>query len=314
MNALSDAGTKQLVLAYSRISNVRGLVDLALHWGSIILVLYAVYYFQSILLAMVAFPLIAGLQNSLASLAHETFHCKAFTSRKLNSIVGSFLYSYPLGVPYQSYRKRHLEHHREVGYRSDPDWDNYQGPQFGSTARIYRFFISKLFGAYLFVNVFTLLGGEKPPILSEGQQEETTREVIYLALTQLALFALFALFLSWWMYVVLWLLPLVTLTSFLIGTRAYLEHNDPDEDSGVDVRLFDYSPGWLQHFFISPCHFHLHAVHHAFPAVPHYRLDAMKAQLAQRDIAYPGQDRPGYIQVFFSQARKRNTESRLESR
>jgi fatty acid desaturase len=301
---------RQLLQSYNSVSNVRGLIDLVVHWGAIILVFCAVYYTQSVLLGLLAVPIIAGLQNSLASLAHETFHYKVFTSRKLNSITGGFLYSYPLGVPFQNYRKRHLEHHRNVGYRNDPDWGNYQGRQFESVSSVYGFFASKLLGSYLFVNVYTLLSGKNPPMLLEGQAESSTKDLVYLAVTQLVLLALVSIFFSWWMYFVFWLLPLVTLTAFLIGVRAYLEHNDPDEDSGVDVRLFDYRPNWLEHFFISPCHFHLHAIHHAFPAVPHYRLDAMKAELGQRGIDYPCQDRAGYIECFFAQVKKLGAASR----
>lgn len=307
---LDSSEKQQLLQVYNRISNLRGFFDLVLHWGAIILVFYAVHTTQSIPVGILAILIIAGLQNSLASLAHETFHNKVFTSRKLNTLVGSFLYSYPLGIPYENYRKRHLEHHREVGYPSDPDWGNYQGPQFGSVAAVYRFFIARLFGAYLFVNAFSILSGRNPPILLEKQEQSPNRDLALLALTQVVLFALVAVAFAWWMYFIFWILPLVTLTSFLIGVRAYLEHNDPDEESGLAVRLFDYSPNWLEHFLISPCHFHLHAIHHAFPAVPHYRLGAMKAELAAREIAYPCQDRAGYIRCFFAQVRKLSLEFR----
>lgn len=295
---------QQLLQDYNRISNMRGLLDLVLHVGGVILVFSTIYYSQSVLVGFLGFLIIAGLQNSLASLAHETFHYKVFTNRKLNWLVGGFLYSYPLGVPYLNYRKRHLEHHRKVGHRNDPDWGNYQGSQFESESAVYRFFLSKLFGAYLFVNMFSLFTGRKPPMLEGGEDEVSVKDLACLVLTQLVLLALISLFFSWWMYFVFWLLPTVTLTSFLIGVRAYLEHNDPDEESGADPRLFDYRPNWLEHFFISPCHFHLHAIHHAFPAVPHYRLEAMKDELSGRGIDYPRHDRPGYIQSFFEQVRK----------
>lgn len=301
---VKSAEKQQLLQAYSHISNMRGLFDLVLHWGAILLVFFAIDSAQSVLVGVLGILVIPGLQSSLASLAHETFHHKVFTSRKLNALIGGFLYSYPVGLPYENYRKRHLQHHRDIGYRSDPDWGNYQGPQFESAQAVYKFFVAKLFGAYLFVNAFNLLSGKNPPILLEKEEESSVRDLAFLALTQLTLFVLIAVFFSWWMYFVVWLLPLVTLTAFFIGARAYLEHNDPDEDSGVDARLFDYRPNWLEHFLISPCHFHLHALHHAFPAVPHYRLNAMKFELGQRGITYPGQDRAGYIRCFFSHVRK----------
>ncbi len=301
---MSAVEKQQIIQAYNRISNWRGFLDLAVHWGAILLVFYAVYHTQSILLAILAMLIIAGLQNSLASLGHETFHYKVFTTRRLNSIVGGFFYSYPLGVPYQNYRQRHLEHHRSVGTRVDPDWGNYQGRQYESAPAVYRFFLGKLFGAFLVVNILALVTRKTPPMLMEKQDESPAREFALVAVTQLVLFALISVCFSWWMYFVFWLLPLFTLTSTLIGVRAWLEHNDPDEESGPDVRLFDYHPNWLEHFLISPCHFHLHAIHHAFPAVPHYRLAALKRELAEKQISYPCQDRPGYIRSLFSQLAK----------
>ena len=301
---MSSNEKQKIVQQYNRVSNVRGFLDLAVHWGSIVLIFSAIYHSQSVLIGIIALPIIAGLQNSLGSLAHETFHHKVFTARTLNTFVGRFFYSYPLGVPYESYRRRHLDHHRKVGQRDDPDWGNYQGSQFESRSDVYRFFTSKLFGAYLLVNVLATIGGKQPPLLEGNRDKSPVTDVAFLVLTQLILFALVAIFFTWWMYIVFWLVPVVTLTSFLIGMRAYLEHNDPNGDSGIDGRLFDYSPGALEHFLVSPCHFHLHAIHHAFPAVPHYRLESMKKELGQYGISYPCQNRSGYVQSFFTQLKK----------
>ncbi|MCB1690582.1 MAG: fatty acid desaturase, partial [Halioglobus sp.] len=182
--------------------------------------------------------------------------------------------------------------------------ENYQGRHYEAASSVYRYFLGKLFGLYIFGSIYALLSPKHSPAVQEAQEDNAAQEVVYLVLTQLVLLALISVFFSWWMYVVFWLFPLFTLTSTLIGVRAYLEHNDPDEESGADVRLFDYNPNWLEHFLISPCHFHLHAIHHAFPAVPHYRLAALKRELAEKDIAYPCQDRPGYIQCFFLQVKK----------
>ncbi len=302
---MSKTEERALVQHYNAISNVRGLTDLLLHWGAIIFLFWAVHTTQSVWVGIIAFILIAPLQNALASLAHEAYHYKIFTSKPLNTFVGGFLYNYPLGLPYISYRKRHMEHHRRVGNTDDPDWGNYQGPQFESKGRLYAFYTMRVFGAYLVVNVLTVLSGKRPPVLQDHKQEDPTRDLLYLAITQATLFGLIALFFSWWMYFVFWALPLVTLTSFLVGFRAYLEHNHPDgADADIADRLFDYHPNAIEHFFLSPCNFHLHAIHHAYPAVPHYRLLEMKRELGEKGIAYPCEDRPSFVTTFF---RKANT-------
>lgn len=298
----SNSEERALVQRYNAISNARGLADLVLHWGAIIVLFWAVHATQSVWVGIAAFVLIAPLQNGLASLAHEAYHHKIFTNRPLNTFVGSFLYSYPLGLPYISYRKRHMEHHRRVGHSDDPDWGNYQGPQFESKGALYGFYAMRVLGAYLFANVLTVLRGRRPPVLQDHKKEDPTRDLLYLGITHIILFALIALAFSWWLYFVLWALPLVTLTSFLVGFRAYLEHNHPSAGAVVDERLFDYHPNVVEAFFVSPCNFHLHAIHHAYPAVPHYRLLQMKRELGEKGIAYPCEDRPSFLGTFFRKA------------
>lgn len=295
---MTQSEEQALVSKYNDISNLRGVADLTFHWGLIGLMFWWVHTTQSILVGLVALVVIASLQNGLASMAHEAFHFKVFKTKRLNSLAGSYLCSYPLGLPYETYRKRHLDHHRKVGQADDPDWGNYQGEQFESAAAVYRFYLGKLLGTYLVVNVLSTLSGNKPPVLETSSSADSSSDVVSLGMTQAVLFTLIAVLFDWWLYFLLWALPIITVTSFLISFRAWLEHNHSDENSEMGQRLFDYKPNALEHFMVSPCHFHLHAIHHAYPAVPHYRLKAMKREMADRGISYPCIDREGYLKAF----------------
>jgi fatty acid desaturase len=91
--------------------------------------------------------------------------------------------------------------------------------------------------------------------------------------------------------------------SFCNYVRAFVEHSvvesgaAADEDVPVERRLRDYSPGLLEAAWFSPCHFQFHALHHAYPSIPHYRLPAARASAAA-DGRYPFTVAPGYVRAL----------------
>lgn len=288
---------------YLELSNLRAGLDLALHWGALLASFafaHAVGHPAAYALAIVG---IAGLQNAMASLSHEAWHQKTFTYRPANDWVGAWLYSYPIGLPFFHDRRRHLQHHQRVGDPSDPDWPNYSDDARETAPRLLFWLFGKLVGMHLVTSLWTAIVRGKPQI-DVGDAEDsagpsTQREMACVFVAQLVLFAGFAVFSAWWEYVVLWLFPLATGTAFLISTRAFLEHGHTEADASAEARLGDFDTNAVGHFFLSPCHFHLHALHHAHPGVPHYRLPELKRQLAEPEgLGYPGVQRPGYLAVL----------------
>lgn len=288
---------------YHELSNLRAGLDLALHWGALLGLFTLCHQWGHPLGYLLAIVVIAGLQNAMASLSHEAWHQKTFTHRPTNDVVGAWLYSYPIGLPFFHDRRRHLQHHQRVGGPTDPDWPNYSDEARETGPRLLFWLFGKLVGMHLVITVWTTVVRGRPRIdVGEARDEtgpSTRRELASVALVQLVLFAGFALLGSWWEYVVLWLVPLATLTAFLISTRAFLEHGHPEPDPPPEARLCDFDTNAAGHFFLSPCHFHLHALHHAYPGVPHYRLPELKQQLAEPSgLGYPGRQRPGYLRVL----------------
>ena len=109
---------------------------------------------------------------------------------------------------------------------------------------------------------------------------------------------LFTLFGHWWEYIALWLLPLVSVASFLVSYRALVEHVHPDADAGPHERLYDFAAGLWERLLVSPFLFHLHALHHAYPSVPHYRLKTLRTELREGGYSYPARERPGYLRSY----------------
>lgn len=274
-----------------RRSDARGLLDLLLHWGALVALFAAASALHRWWAYAIAFVLVSGLQNHLIVLAHESWHRKAFASARLNRLVGAWCYGYPLIGPYEADRRRHLAHHRRVGRPEDPDYGDYEREAFRSPSRLLRYLAGLALGskaAERGLHATGLASGED----SKWQVER--REVLRILACQAVLFAGFAWLGRWWEYVLLWALPLATLTSLLVTTRGLLEHVHPDPAAEPAERLYDFASPPAERWFIAPLGFHRHALHHAYPGVPHYRLRALGRALRDHGVSYPGERRPSY--------------------
>ncbi len=283
-------------------SNFRGGLDLLATWGGIALLAALAHRIAHPLAYLVALVLIAGLQNRLIVLAHETWHRKAFRSQRINERVGAWFYAYPVGTMFRVDRARHLAHHRLVGQSEDPDWSDYERPVFHRASGVMGFLLGQLFGAKV---VLRVLGAETKPATSlaavsrDGVEASTgPGELAGIAAAQLVLFLLFAWLGHWWEYFVLWAFPLATFASFFISFRALVEHHHPNPRATPEMRLADFDTNFLGRWFLSPGLFHLHALHHAYPSVPYHRKRELLRALNEHGVTYPGRQEPGYVAVL----------------
>ncbi|MBI3769407.1 MAG: fatty acid desaturase [Deltaproteobacteria bacterium] len=274
---------------------MRGALDALATTSAIVIVIGVAHAAANPVVYLVAAALIGGLQHSLVNLSHEGWHRLCFTNRRLNDWVGAWIYSYPLGVPFHHDRERHLQHHRLVGAPSDPDWVNYSNEGRLPAGRLRLYLAGRLLGSQLVATVWSALFSRQPRIAVEAESAAADSaaptagsEMIRIVAVQALLFVTFALFGRWWEYIALWLGPLATFASFYVAVRAFVEHAALRDDVAPVERLHDFAPGLVERFFLSPCHFYFHALHHAFPTVPHFRLAALQSALDAAGHVYPG--------------------------
>jgi len=290
-------------------SGLRTTLDLVLVWGVIAGAMAAAHWFDRWYGYALAVVIVGSRQNALATLAHEAWHGLLFRSRRLNHLVGRWLYSYPIGILYYHDRTRHLRHHRTVGHDHDPDWINYTSETRETPARVAIYLGSLLLGRMLVASVVSFATLGQPRI---GVQREPTSEthpsvavefgcaVICQAAIAIAMSAGFG---RWWSYPLLWLLPLATFAGFFANFRAFVEHVTADDSVAPDARLRDIAAGSVTRFFISPSHFNFHALHHAHPSIPHYNLPRGRREYIEQLGAYPFEVWPGYLRGFTSHLR-----------
>jgi fatty acid desaturase len=84
-----------------------------------------------------------------------------------------------------------------------------------------------------------------------------------------------------WYWIMLWLVPLVTVLPLYVLLRQLLQHGNGARGRLTNTRVF-LRP-WTVNFFLLPVGQDYHLPHHLFASIPHYRL----RQLHQAMLAYP---------------------------
>lgn len=293
-------------------SALRAVADFLLAWGVLVATVAVAHQANNAFVYALAIIVIGSRQNALATLAHEGWHGLLFSSRRLNHIVGAWLYAYPIGILYFHDRDRHLRHHREVGHDYDPDWINYTSRRRESAGRVLGYLASLLLGRLLFSTLLSFVTRGRPRIALQSRSEAGKEsqpgvrgELFRAMCCQAGLFGGMALATGkWWSYLLLWMLPLATFAGFFANFRALIEHVSASDEVAPEDRLRDIHAGPIERFFIAPCHFNYHALHHAHPSIPHYNLTRGKQAYTDRLGAYPFTVWRGYTRALFAHLRE----------
>jgi len=202
----------------------------------------------------------------LFTLMHETTHRTPFESIKLNRLAGWFC-GFVLFLPAEWFRHFHLAHHRythEPG--NDPELDSPKPNSPGS----YLLYLSGLpvWKSHIGTLFRNAAGNCTDVFVSTGRHRIIALE------SRLMLAAYVCVFVAAFIFapqqiLLLWLVPLAVgqpfLRAYLLAEHAHCEHV-PDMFRNTRTTLTSrliYRLAWNMPF---------HAEHHAFPAVPFYRL------------------------------------------
>jgi fatty acid desaturase len=80
-------------------------------------------------------------------------------------------------------------------------------------------------------------------------------------------------------YLVLWILPLVTVVQAILRLRAIAEHGaTTDFSSPLTAARTNVAPAWLE-WLIFPHHVNYHIEHHLYASVPHYNLPELHREM-----------------------------------
>ena len=242
---------------------------------------------------------IGGRQLGLAILMHDAAHGLLFADRRLNERVGSWFCAFPVFTSLTLYRPYHLQHHRFTQQAQDPDLGLSQAFPTSRTS-LRRKIVRDLTGQTAFLRrgeqIRRALGPADAPL---GVQLGTlwAREKGSLV-ANLVLFAGLSAAGYWWLYPVMWLLPLATWYQLVSRIRNIAEHAGvPDNDDPVRNTRTTYANP-LMRLLVAPYWVNYHLEHHLFLFVPCWRLPQAHRALLEAGRGPSMELKPGYLAVL----------------
>ena len=254
----------------------------------------ALAWWPNPLVVFLSVVIIGTRQHALFVIAHDAAHYLLFENRRINDWVGRACATVQ-GLSMCTYRVIHRLHHNNLYGELDPDTALHGGYPRG---RIYlmRKLLKDLTGLTAWKTYAYFLGGApalnaathvamrplddtSPKLRAEAKRDRNTVVAFHLIL--LIGFAAGGYLIQ---YLVLWLLPLVTVVQAILRLRAIAEHGAPaDLSSPLTAARTNVAPAWLR-WAIFPHNVNYHIEHHLYASVPQHNLPELHREMAARGM------------------------------
>jgi fatty acid desaturase len=299
MPKVGDYLTAEQARELGRKSNLVGAL-LVLHAWALIAASMALFaWWPNPFTFLLGVMVIGGRQLGIAILMHEAAHGLLFANRRLNDWVGAWLCAYPVFTSLALYRPYHLRHHRFTQQAEDPDL-GLSAPFPISRASLRRKIVRDLSGQTAFQRrgeqLRRALGAADAPLAQQlgnfWRKEKGSLSVNLLLLAGLSAIG------YWWLYPVMWLLPLATWYQLISRIRNIAEHAVvPDNDDPLrNTRTTHANP--LERLLIAPYWVNYHLEHHLFMFVPCWRLPSAHRALLATGLRSKMELQQGYRTVL----------------
>jgi len=281
----------KLVRELSRVSVWRTLWAIGVQWAVIVAAFGAAIWSGHWAVYILAAIVVTTRQHAMGILIHDACHYRLFPNRKLNDLLSDLLVGFHMGMSTSLYRKWHYPHHRYVNTDRDPEWlgeqtdpDTWSFPK--TKMDMVRVFAKDIFGLNI-IKMAAIMGIWSPWsrlfISSKDPAGIPVREKVSLIFFAVVVgYALmhFDLMIP---YLLLWMLPSLTLLNVVFKFRSYAEHKVVRNKNELsDSRTV--SPSLLERFFIAPLHVSRHLEHHLFPSVPFFNLGRLHRELMKDPV------------------------------
>ena len=237
-------------------------------------------------------------QLGLAILMHDAAHGLLHPNRAVNDWVGHWLCAPTL----KAYRPYHLQHHRYVQQAEDPDLV-LSAPFPISPASLRRKMWRDLSGQTFFKQRIQplwqqLRGRGSSAAGGDGETAFAGRDLRFLLANALG-FLVFAAAGWWWLWLVLWLLPMASWLPLVTRLRNIAEHALVPVDQPDPLRQARTTrASWLERAFIAPYWVNFHSEHHLFTQLPCWQLPEAHALLRAAGTTARMEVQPGYLAVM----------------
>jgi fatty acid desaturase len=231
-------------------------------------------------------------QHALFVVAHESAHYLLYDNRRLNDLAGRGC-AMLQGLSMCTYRVIHRLHHNNLYGELDPDTALHGGYPRGK-AYLVKKLLKDLSGFTAWKTYAYFLGGApalntqtnvalRPLDDTSGKLKDAARSdrniVIAFHVVLPAVFAWSGYLVQ---YLVLWVLPLVTVVQAILRLRAIAEHGaTTDFSSPLTAARTNLGPAWLR-WVLFPHNVGYHIEHHLYASVPQYNLPELHQEMRSR--------------------------------
>ena len=233
--------------------------------------------------------------NSAAQLVHESDHGTLFQDPRMNQAFGN-LFAFLLGYTRSGHRTAHMDHHLYLNTERDPDII-FSQPS-GSAASVVKGLLGDLFLLSAIKRLLQYSQSDRSAYsvspwrrLSPAYFVGMTRVMIPVFVTQLFLLGIFSAAGGRWAYMLLHVVPIMTLYPLQIRVRSIAEHafeagyQPGSAPEAWVTRTSRLNP--LERWVVAPLGQHLHYEHHVFPSIPNYNLPGVHRLLVRSGIPVP---------------------------
>ncbi|WP_417459928.1 fatty acid desaturase family protein [Kordiimonas sp.] len=291
----SDILTKQQSHDLRQRSDVMGFWLLLHCWGVIAGAMALYVFYPGVITFLIAAILVGSRQLGLAILMHEGSHGMLFKSRWLNENLTSWFAAWPMILRMESYRKRHMAHHRFTRTEDDPE--NYLYTPFPITKEsMVRKVLRDLTGIVFIrthIGIFRFVRGERARRMARLKAFYLGPIIFYaLFITGFALAGRLELFL------LCWLVPMMTTQQLFLRVRNIAEHSTmPDLKHPLKNSRTTLVNIWERMTF-APYYVNYHIEHHMLPYVPCWRLRKVHRIMLEKGFGDEMEIRRGYWDVL----------------
>ena len=283
--------TSQWRTELRHIPNFRNAISIASIYVQTIGIIWAALALHNPITYVVAFLLMGRAHAQLLALMHESVHRLLFRNRKLNDFAGRWLLGYMSFVNTDGYRYVHMAHHREEFGPNEPDI-----PLYANYPITRASFWRKMRRDGLGSTGFRMLRGQFMSIFkTDPQQLNTQRKIFSL---HAVLLILSMIFVNPWVYVMMWLVPYITVWRVMNRLRSIAEHGGLRADDDRRVTTHSVKQHLFSSFFFVPFNLGWHIAHHADSGIPFRSLPKYHRQLRASGFVTDTYEYGSYLAIW----------------
>lgn len=231
-----------------------------------------------------------GVHARCAALMHEAAHRLLFANKAVNDLVGRWLLGYPQMTNTDAYRRVHMAHHRAEFGPEEPDmalYANYPVTRASMRRKLLRDATGRT-GVRLLAEQLSVLS----PSSFRRDVGSRRRTLLTMLGVQGVLVGMFAAWGQAHLYLVVWVVPYLTVWRVVNRLRSVAEHGGLRADPDRRLTTHSVRQRHLARWTLVPCNIGFHLAHHLDPgipfrALPRYHRELRAAGYVDDTVEYP---------------------------